>query len=125
MALDVKTNRYCALCRADHVHSQHDIRNCKKYATPSAKLNKLKSIKGCMKCGFSSHESKNWQYKFISSCMNCNSEHMTSLCMQRTQNGNNNKSVKTGMNAVEKSMDNGSFVSTAPSDHNGENLDTN
>ena len=80
-AVDIKYIKFCCLCKQDRSDKNHDIRDCTVYETAAKKVNKLKSIKGCIKCGYSNHGSSNCQYKWKTNCRNCNKEHMTYLCM--------------------------------------------
>ena len=127
MALDVKAGRFCALCKADRVDNKHDIRFCRKYSSPGSKVAKLKSIKGCIKCGFSNHETKNCQFKFMSKCINCTGEHMTFLCLKGshdTKTGPSNKNVKTQIHSVEAVIDDESSITEDTVEHEGHNEET-
>ena len=99
MAVNIKNNKtkdwFCALCRSDGKSHDHPMRSCINYDTPTKKVDKLKSLKGCIKCSFSNHATNKCQFKFTSNCMNCNGHHMTFLCLKRTENSINTNSVTT------------------------------
>src|SRR5215469_3163459 len=55
----------CCLCVADKVEKvDHKINKCEKYRDPNLKLNKIKLLKGCVKCANLSHTSKTCMFKF-------------------------------------------------------------
>ena len=84
-AIDVKPGKFCCLCKFDGFEKNHDLRDCKKFPTAQLKVNKLKAINGCLRCGFGNHITKNCRYKFFSNCRNCNREHATHLCLSGAQ----------------------------------------
>ena len=96
MAINVKTSKnkepYCSLCKSDGRRTDHSIRTCQVFDTSSKKVNKLKSINGCIRCSFVNHSTNNCRFKFDSKCMHCKGEHMTFLCLK---NGMKNNQVNT------------------------------
>ena len=86
MAVNVRAGKggevYCSLCKSDNRKSDHNLRSCDFYDTPSKKVNKLKSINGCIKCSYASHCTKNCKFNFRSNCRNCDMPHMTFLCLK-------------------------------------------
>ena len=73
------------LCKADGKSSiEHPLFKCEVYGTNKTKLNKLRSIKGCLKCGNSNHETRECRYNFRRKCRNCNKYHFDYLCSQTT-----------------------------------------
>ena len=67
------------------------------------KVNKHKSIKGCIKCGFTNHETKDCRFKFQSKCRTCSRDHMSHLCLKSSSNNNGKKNEvpnKTQINTV-------------------------
>ena len=95
----------CALCMQDKKPHDHLIRTCPVYNTPKAKVDKLNSIKGCIKCSFVNHKSSDCKFKFLSTCRHCNKNHMSYLCLRNTDGSNqryptnanpNNRNVCSG-----------------------------
>ena len=83
-----KQKIFCVLCKADKKPYDHYMSKCPNFDTPKSKVDKLRKIKGCLKCGFVSHESKDCKFNFRSKCRSCNTgDHMTYLCW-KTKNSN-------------------------------------
>ena len=78
-----KKGKFCMLCKKDNKPYEHFMSACREYSTPRAKFDKLKALKGCTKCSFINHESKNCTFKFTSRCKGCNGNHMTYLCLKQ------------------------------------------
>lgn len=80
--------RGCQLCRSikssDAVN--HRIFNCTKFNSPVSKLNKIKDLDGCVRCGLLNHTISGCNYKFSSKCGNCNSWHAFFLCEKNSNN---------------------------------------
>lgn len=75
--------RKCSLCVSDKVSNiDHAIFKCNVYDSPLKKVNKLKSIHGCIKCGIDNHQSKDCKYRFKRSCRTCDKMHFDYLCLQ-------------------------------------------
>ena len=82
-----KQKIFCVLCKADKKPYDHYMSKCPNFETAKAKVDKLRKIKGCLKCGFGSHESKDCRFKFKSKCRSCSTgDHMTYLCW-KSKNG--------------------------------------
>ena len=65
------------------------------------RINKLKSVGGCIKCAFASHETKNCKYKFSSKCHNCKFDTMTCLCLKSCErNSGKSKATVNTLSAV-------------------------
>jgi len=65
--------KVCSLCSDDHPYF-----TCRKYKTASDKINRLKDLKGCIKCGHINHSSADC--KLSLKCKLCNGSHFPSLC---------------------------------------------
>lgn len=81
----------CKLCLYDKRDERnHKISKCEIYHNAELKVSKLNEIKGCVKCGASTHTSKFCKFRFSKPCYYCRKWHMSFLC---TFNGNstNNK----------------------------------
>lgn len=71
----------CSLCSHDKKTSakNHKLSNCPEYSNAESKLNKIKDVNGCAKCGLTNHVTKDCKYKFRFKCY-CNKWHLTFLC---------------------------------------------
>lgn len=80
---DVKA--HCTLCTHDNASEQnHKLSQCPVYSDRNEKITKLKSIKGCVKCGFTSHCIQQCNYKFLRPCYKCSGSHMSFLCAKES-----------------------------------------
>ena len=76
----------CCLCQHDKVENiDHSLRKCTKYDTPSGKVNKLKLLKGCLKCGNLKHKEQDCKFVFSSKCRQCDGTHMSFLCVSKNK----------------------------------------
>ena len=101
-AIDVKARVFCGLCKADGKTSDHELRCCTRYETSQVKVNKLKSLKGCIKCSFLTHETSNCRYQFASMCRFCEGRHMSFLCLKSDSRYKNPTNSKVNSVEVEK-----------------------
>lgn len=97
------SNKSCSLCSkdGDGRASSHTIFNCVRYESPEAKLDKLKAIGGCTRCGYPSHISRDCNYKFRNKCIKCNAYHAHFLCNVNSDKKSANKMTKASTNTVE------------------------
>ena len=65
----------CSLCDG----ATHAINKCTRYVKPVDKINRLKSINGCVRCGNSDHSVSGCHFRFKKSCK-CKKWHFTFLC---------------------------------------------
>lgn len=79
---EVFVRNSCCLCFADNLKSvnTHKLYQCTVYSDPISKINKLRELHGCTKCGFTNHLTEDCLYKFRYLCSNCNDQHHTCLC---------------------------------------------
>ena len=88
---DNRKGKFCSLCSTgkqfDHSHA---IFNCKNYSSPEEKLDRIKSLNGCCKCGFTNHTTKSCKFKFKRKCA-CGSYHFDFLCPAESNNKPSNK----------------------------------
>ena len=82
MAIGVKSKTYCGLCKFEGKKCDHDLRLCPIFSTPEQKVNKLKSMKACIKCSFLNHLTSECRFKFSSKCRFCDGQHMSFLCLK-------------------------------------------
>ena len=78
---------YCTMCShgKEVKDRSHSTKDCTNYKTPLSKLNKLRSISACIRCGFSNHTMSNCFFKFHRNCYSCGGDHMTFLCPTRAR----------------------------------------
>ena len=71
----------CSLCSEDCGHdADHVLHKCKKFATKQSKLDKLKALNGCQKCGNIKHPTDKCRFKFKRRCVYCSQWHFDFLC---------------------------------------------
>ena len=90
MATNVKYNgkpkfKPCILCNPLHggVTIDHPIFKCTKFPTSASKIDRLKIIKACVKCGNENHSAQNCLFKFKRNCSFCRKQHFDFLCYKR------------------------------------------
>ena len=89
--VQMKPKPFCVLCKYDKKDFEHKMELCSIYVTPKDKFDKLRSMNGCTKCSFASHDSKACKFKFKSNCRYCQGPHMSYLCLKpRSKNENKN-----------------------------------
>ena len=71
----------CSLCSVDTVKADHSIRRCDKYTTPKSKVDQLRKVNGCKRCGFVNHSTSRCTYRFKESCSVCKGYHWNYLCI--------------------------------------------
>ncbi|XP_068224897.1 uncharacterized protein [Palaemon carinicauda] len=84
----------CSLCSTVQEKASHNIRDCKNFISPVSKVEKLKSIDGCTRCGLASHSTEKCRYKFRYLCANCKGFHWNYLCTHPGENQSNDISQK-------------------------------
>lgn len=75
-----KDFRACLLCSADKRDSAHPIYRCQSYPTSNLKLEKLRTLRACMRCANMGHCTKDCEFKFKNCCRYCSSYHFSFLC---------------------------------------------
>lgn len=108
----------CFICKALEKSDcyEHALYNCPNFKNPESKLQKLKELNGCTKCGYTNHKAKECKFKFNKKCKHCEGSHNSFLCgkkqngptTQKTENKNtahnknkNNTQTETSTNLVE------------------------
>ena len=61
----------------------HPIFKCTKFPTSASKIDRLKIIKACVKCGNENHSAQNCLFKFKRNCSFCRKQHFDFLCYKR------------------------------------------
>ena len=86
----------CSLCSYDKMSdTNHKLNHCPKYVDVDARVAKLKSLNGCLKCGYCNHETEKCTYKFFKKCYRCNGSHMSFLCMKSKNSNTTANAVST------------------------------
>ena len=89
----------CVLC--DKVDAKHPMFKCEKFSSPTAKINKLKELKLCIKCGGPNHFANECKYPFKKSCYICNKNHFSFLCISsKKENVYNEKNTNNNKNEI-------------------------
>ena len=71
----------CSICtKLDRSDASHPIYKCEKFPTPKSKIEKLKELSGCLKCGGLTHDEGSFRYRFNSKCVSCKRWHFNFLC---------------------------------------------
>ena len=96
MNVSNKSKIFCNLCKSDGKACDHLMSKCPVYTTGRAKFDKLKKIKGCVKCSFCNHESSQCRFVFKSKCRFCDGDHYGFLCLKGGKNEN-----RTAANATD------------------------
>ena len=76
--------RQCILCSSlKNVNSDHPIYKCERFNSVESKLDRLKAIGACLKCGNDNHLAKDCKFKFKRSCQLCGKYHFDYLCTKK------------------------------------------
>lgn len=88
-----KSFKACSICtKLEGKEADHPIFRCCKFLSPKEKIEKLKEIKGCLKCADLSHLTHGCKFKFRKKCIHCNNWHFSFLCLKQDKNSNNDQS---------------------------------
>ena len=90
--------QYCSLCsgRGAKVYS-HSTFSCNTYPSVKSKIDKLRELQGCTKCGNLSHEAQACKFRFRKKCFHCSKYHFSFLCPgSERSKGNLDKSASSG-----------------------------
>ena len=98
--------RSCILCtRSNVLNVNHPIFKCDKFASPREKLDKLKQLNICTKCGNEGHETSKCKFRFAKSCRFCNRYHFSYLCPSHND-VNSSQNNPTSSDQSERSVSN-------------------
>jgi hypothetical protein len=77
----------CGLCHSiNHPNAEtHKFTSCFRFNTPEKKLEKIKELNGCIKCGLLNHIAANCRFSFKGKCSNCNKYHNYYLCVNKRE----------------------------------------
>ena len=99
-----KTNfKPCNLCAGLGGQVDHPIFKCTKFPSPQTKLDRLRELGACFKCGNTSHKSPDCKYSFKSNCRHCDAKHFTFLCVKSESPKNESLPSKPKPNEVSTS----------------------
>ena len=74
-------SKYCSLCSTkEDSCSDHSTFECPVYTTVAAKIDRLKELGGCFKCGNTNHYASKCRFRFDQKCRNCSKFHFHYLC---------------------------------------------
>ena len=73
---------WCALCSNTKQNNEHKMYNCPQFVTAKQKVDRLETIHGCIKCGYSNHQKSSCKFQFKRKCKHCNSSHLSCLCLR-------------------------------------------
>ena len=82
-----KSFQPCSLCSIEGHSANHPVYRCDKYPDAKAKLERLKAIKGCIKCCSLRHSSDRCTFRFRSKCNYCKAWHFNFLCLKKNPEG--------------------------------------
>ena len=95
----------CVLCSSNDKSSDHSTSKCTKYCDARAKINKLKQMNSCVKCGYNNHQSADCRFRFNKNCFHCGGSHFSFLCPNEDKPKNlsasNMVKVSTGTISIE------------------------
>ena len=92
----------CQLCKSlgGSDGNDHRIFNCNKFHTAISKINRIKELNGCTKCGLLNHTIGLCKFKFSKKCHICFAWHSSFLCTKDVGSTTN----KNAANALDKSI---------------------
>ena len=92
LAVNIKAdkNLRCVLCfdLADTDH-EHHIYKCPNFSDPKSKIERIKTLKGCIKCGKLNHQSEECKYRFQRKCRFCSQWHFDYICLKPVKDASN------------------------------------
>ncbi|XP_068215919.1 uncharacterized protein [Palaemon carinicauda] len=97
----------CILCTKDGKQdTAHLLVNCPVFANPKMKVEKLKELNACVRCGYHNHVTRQCKLKFTQRCRNCSGWHFTYLCVakERLNSSSTKASDSSNTESTENSM---------------------
>lgn len=82
-----KRYQFCSLCSDERgsKETSHSTKNCNIYKTPMSKINRLKELNACYRCGYANHTIVKCTFEFFRKCSYCNGDHMSFLRTKSSQ----------------------------------------
>ena len=95
MALNVKYSEKrndkrfnsCPLCSTGTSVAEHPIYRCSKFKTAKEKMDHIRRLNGCEKCGFTNHAKQDCRLTFLK-CKHCEGDHFSYLCTKTSAKEN-------------------------------------
>ena len=73
--------RICSLCESMNSGTvDHPFSKCLKFLNAKDKVDKIKLLNGCIKCGYLNHKTDQCKFKFYRRCDRCDGRHFSFLC---------------------------------------------
>ena len=91
----------CSLCTTNSSKANHPIYKCDKFKYPKDKIDKLTSLKFCLKCTSPGHTVSQCKFKLKSKCKYCKLWHFSFLCLKKVDKSDSNQN-KESQNDSEK-----------------------
>ena len=87
--------RACLLCTNDGQQNvSHSINSCSVYPDSKRKVERLKELNACSRCGYPNHVTRNCKFRFTQRCRTCSGWHFTYLCIGKEKpSSSNNKDL--------------------------------
>ena len=114
LGVDVKpkgkiSGQKCNLCADGSDADTHPTFKCSRYLTSADKIERLKNLKGCVKCANLGHDVNQCKFRFKRKCVHCRKWHFDFLC-PRFSASNGPKAKGEGNNAVKTETNSGIVV---------------
>ena len=88
----------CELCKnSGKGPFDHSISKCPVFKTAHEKVEVIKKLGFCIRCGYSNHKTGLCKFSFRKNCIYCNGQHFSFLCL-----ANKSKNSATGVNKTSK-----------------------
>ena len=111
-------------CTACNENNDHAINRCPKYVSAEAKIARLESLNGCVKCTNLDHDAARCKFRFRKPCNRCENWHFTFIC-PNLQNANDSySSQRTKQNINLKRESSNKLVVTSSMLQSGSRLDS-
>ena len=73
---------WCRLCHGTGQQTDHKTFNCQQFPTAAQKIDRIKILGGCIKCGYSNHKKDTCRFTFEKKCRHCEGTHLSWLCLK-------------------------------------------
>lgn len=106
--------RFCTLCsdKRGSKETSHSTKNCSVYKSPQAKIERLRYLNACTRCGYGNHNTDRCSFEFHSKCFYCSKDHMSFLCPSPSQRQAPKQSVPTESKNKDKAKQKSNFISS-------------
>ena len=100
-----RNKKDCTLCTKDGVVSDHYLSKCPVYISPQQKIDKIKSLAGCTRCGMLNHANRTCKFRFKHKCYTCDRYHFNYLCTNKRDNPSNHNTNTVSFNVMNADND--------------------